>query len=49
MNIHSGLVGISNNANARQRFFMVTRVFPPNSRVSIAQIPLGSSRHDSTR
>ncbi len=25
MKIHSGLVGISNNANARQRFFLVTR------------------------
>ena len=30
MKIHSGLVGISNNANARQRFFMVT---PELSRV----------------
>ena len=26
MKVHSGLIGISNNANARQRFFMVTPV-----------------------
>jgi len=31
MKIHSGLVGISNNANARQRFFLVT---PELSRVA---------------